>query len=124
MSTQPQPSPFPQFTSKVNRAGPDFRENSTKWIDILDRFDTASSEAASESKNAAAITKHTAQQILGMLNLNHFGNRELRSDVARDRVALLRDPGTPFLEVCGFAGHKLKESSPSASLVAGIGVVK
>ena len=44
--------------------------------------------------------------------------------VARDRVALLRDPDTPFLELCAFAGHKLEDSSPSASLVAGIGVVR
>ncbi|KAG0648041.1 acetyl-CoA carboxylase [Hyphodiscus hymeniophilus] len=39
------------------------------------------------------------------------------------RVHLLRDPGSPFLEVCAFAGHMLEDSSPSASLVAGIGVV-
>jgi acetyl-CoA carboxylase carboxyltransferase component len=43
---------------------------------------------------------------------------------ARDRVTLLRDPGTPLLELCSFAGHKLDDSSPSASLVAGIGVVR
>ena len=27
------------------------------------------------------------------------------------------------MELCGFAGHELEDSSPSASLVAGIGVV-
>ncbi|KAH6664259.1 propionyl-CoA carboxylase beta chain, partial [Halenospora varia] len=101
-----QPSAFPQLSTKINNKLPTFLENSTKWESILRNFDAASIEASSESKTPAAITKHTAQQIL-----------------ARDRVVLLRDPGTPFLELCGFAGHELEESSPSASLVAGIGVV-
>jgi acetyl-CoA carboxylase carboxyltransferase component len=48
----------------------------------------------------------------------------LRSLLARDRVALLLDPGSPFLELCPFAGHDDSESSPSASIVSGIGLVK
>lgn len=43
--------------------------------------------------------------------------------IARDRVALLLDPDTPFLELGSFAGYKLDTSSPSASLITGIGVI-
>jgi hypothetical protein len=43
--------------------------------------------------------------------------------LARDRVHLLLDPDTPFLELGAFAGYKLDTSSPSASIITGIGVV-
>jgi acetyl-CoA carboxylase carboxyltransferase component len=43
---------------------------------------------------------------------------------ARDRIALLLDPDSPFLELCAFAGFGRPESSPSASLIAGIGSVR
>ena len=42
---------------------------------------------------------------------------------ARDRVHLLLDPDAPFLELGAFAGYKLDTSSPSASLITGIGVI-
>lgn len=37
---------------------------------------------------------------------------------------MLLDPDTPFLELCVFAGYQQKGSSPCASVVAGIGVVR
>ncbi|KAE9366312.1 ClpP/crotonase [Stipitochalara longipes BDJ] len=97
---------FPQVPSKINVKSPKFGENSAKWKHIIQKYEDASVEASREGKSAKALEKHTTRHIL-----------------ARDRVALLRDPDTPFLELCAFAGHKLDDSSPSASLVAGIGVV-
>ncbi|TVY32607.1 putative methylcrotonoyl-CoA carboxylase beta chain, mitochondrial [Lachnellula occidentalis] len=99
-------STFPQYPTHINEKSPKFQEIASKWTGILADFAGASSEAASESKSLSALGKHTAGQLL-----------------ARDRIALLRDPGTPCLELCAFAGHRLKDYSPSASLVAGIGVV-
>ncbi|KAK1059085.1 hypothetical protein LTR74_012877 [Friedmanniomyces endolithicus] len=43
---------------------------------------------------------------------------------SRDRIALLLDPASPFLELCSFAGYDQPHSSPNASLIAGIGSVK
>ncbi|KAF2102487.1 ClpP/crotonase [Rhizodiscina lignyota] len=97
---------FPRIPSKINVKSPKFEENSVKWKHIIQKYEDASVEASREGKSAKALEKHTARHIL-----------------ARDRVVLLRDPDTPFLELCAFAGHKLDDSSPSASLVAGIGVV-
>ena len=37
---------------------------------------------------------------------------------------MLLDPDTPFLELCIFAGYQQSGSSPCASIVAGIGVVR
>jgi len=65
MSSPNYSSNFPQLASRVNKSLPTFYQNLSKWELILQRFDAASIEASSESKTAAAITKHTAQQILG-----------------------------------------------------------
>ncbi|KAH6717401.1 propionyl-CoA carboxylase beta chain [Leptodontidium sp. MPI-SDFR-AT-0119] len=104
-SAPPQPK-FPSMASKIDPKSLKFKENATKWEQIMKNFQQASEAASQEGKAVQAIRKHTSKQIL-----------------ARDRVALLRDPDTPFLELCAFAGHDLPDSSPSASLVAGIGVV-
>jgi len=40
---------------------------------------------------------------------------------ARDRVALLLDPDSPFLELGAFAGYRLGDSTPCASTIGGIG---
>jgi hypothetical protein len=37
---------------------------------------------------------------------------------------MLLDPDTPFLELCLFAGYQQPGSSPSASVIAGVGIVK
>ncbi|BFZ62146.1 hypothetical protein YB2330_003228 [Saitoella coloradoensis] len=43
--------------------------------------------------------------------------------LARDRIRLLLDADSPFLELLSFAGYELPHGSPAASLVAGIGLV-
>ena len=42
---------------------------------------------------------------------------------ARDRVALLLDSDSPFLELCMFAGYGM-DSTSCASLVGGIGKIR
>jgi 3-methylcrotonyl-CoA carboxylase beta subunit len=45
--------------------------------------------------------------------------------MARERIARLLDPGTPFLEIGQLAGHELYvDAVPSAALVTGIGIVE
>jgi hypothetical protein len=44
--------------------------------------------------------------------------------LARDRVALLLDDNSPVLELGAFTGFGLKDSSPAASLIAGIDLIK
>jgi 3-methylcrotonyl-CoA carboxylase beta subunit len=44
--------------------------------------------------------------------------------MARERIAQLLDPGTPFLEIGQLAGHELyADTVPSAAIVTGIGIV-
>ena len=42
---------------------------------------------------------------------------------ARDRIALLLDQDSPFLELGAFAGFENKDSTPCANLISGIGNV-
>ena len=44
--------------------------------------------------------------------------------IARDRISLILDDESPFLELMPFAGYGVKLSSPCASLVVGIGLVQ
>lgn len=45
--------------------------------------------------------------------------------MARERIARLLDPGTPFLEIGQLAGHELyADAVPSAAIVTGIGIVE
>jgi len=43
---------------------------------------------------------------------------------ARDRMALILDPESPFLELMPTAGYNIKHSSPNASVLCGIGLVQ
>lgn len=52
--------------------------------------------------------------------LTHLARGQL---LARDRLALLLDQDSPFLELCTFAGYQQKDCTPSGSVVAGIGLV-
>lgn len=44
--------------------------------------------------------------------------------IARDRISLLLDPDSPFLELCAFAGYKNPDSNACGNLIAGIGAVR
>lgn len=43
---------------------------------------------------------------------------------ARDRMGLILDPESPFLELMPTAGYNIEHSSPCASVLCGIGLVK
>ncbi|KAK4894407.1 hypothetical protein LTR27_007291 [Elasticomyces elasticus] len=43
--------------------------------------------------------------------------------LARDRISLLLDPDSPFLELCPFAGVGQKDVPPCGNLIAGIGSI-
>jgi acetyl-CoA carboxylase carboxyltransferase component len=42
---------------------------------------------------------------------------------ARDRISLLLDPDSPFLELCPFAGYGQKDVPPCGNLISGVGSV-
>lgn len=46
-----------------------------------------------------------------------------KSESARDRIALLLDPDSAFLELCPFAGHEQEGVPACGNLISGIGSV-
>ncbi|KAF7561554.1 hypothetical protein G7046_g2583 [Stylonectria norvegica] len=49
--------------------------------------------------------------------------KQVSSEGTRDRIALLLDSGSPFLELGAFAGFEIEGSNRCANLIAGIGLV-
>ncbi|KAH7385810.1 carboxyl transferase [Pyrenochaeta sp. MPI-SDFR-AT-0127] len=104
-SRHPQ-SAYPVIQSSIKIGGAQHEENRKNWEPILERYALALDEASSEGK-ASALSRHTSR---GQL-------------LARDRIALLLDSDSPFLELGAFAGHNLKDSTPCASMIGGIGLI-
>ena len=46
------------------------------------------------------------------------------SVAARDRISLILDDDSPFLELMPLAGFNISHSSPCASVIVGIGLVQ
>ncbi|KFI28408.1 acetyl-CoA carboxylase [Haematobacter massiliensis] len=92
----------------VNTAG--FRANAARMQALVDQaYDIAARAHHASSGQAARFEKRG--QIL-----------------PRSRVALLLDPGTPFLEIAALAGYRMdrddaEKSVPGGGIIAGIGVV-
>jgi acetyl-CoA carboxylase carboxyltransferase component len=83
------------------------------------------------AQNAAVMRAHVAQLRANLDAVRAGGGAKAmerhvsRGKLApRDRVALLLDPGTPFLELAPLAGWELYEDAvPSGGIIAGIGRV-
>ena len=97
---------FPVIESTVDIRQEHFIANRRAWQPLIDKFEAALATACSEG-NDASRSRH---QIRGQI-------------LARDRISLLLDDDSPFLELCLFAGHGMRDSSPCANIIAGIGTV-
>ncbi|KAI1615965.1 propionyl-CoA carboxylase beta chain [Exophiala viscosa] len=97
---------LPVFESNLNLRDAQYEHNKKAWSSIMIEFEDNLKRTTSEGSKHSTSRHQTRGQLL-----------------ARDRVALLLDPGSSFLELGSFAGFGLEDSSPCASLLAGIGVV-
>ena len=96
-----------------------FMQNMADWTKVLTKYQEGLQVCASEGTKHYEDRHKERGLLLGTVSLC----RGLWLSVARDRVHLLLDPDTPFLELGAFAGYNLESSSPSASLITGIGVI-
>ncbi|MDP1537640.1 MAG: carboxyl transferase domain-containing protein, partial [Burkholderiales bacterium] len=100
------------LTSKLNARSAEFQANALAMRGLVDDLNRQLAKAALGGGEAARA-KHTARGKL----------------LPRDRVQLLLDPGTPFLEIAPLAAMGVytepdgADSAPSAGVVAGIGRV-
>jgi hypothetical protein len=116
---------YPVVTSKLNLGGQQFQTNRENWKPVLEQFEEALGQVSAEG-NDISLRRHQGRgQLLRALDC--LQSRALHADTpatARDRIAILLDPGSPFLELCPFAGFQNKDSTPCANIVAGIGNVR
>jgi 3-methylcrotonyl-CoA carboxylase beta subunit len=103
---------MPVLESKLNARSADFTANASAMRALVVDLNVQIDKAA-QGGGEAARTKHTARGKL----------------LPRDRVRMLLDPGTPFLELSPLAALGLypdrdgTDSAPCAGLIAGIGRV-
>ena len=113
-SVYPEVSPLvekramPVISSQLNVRAEDFRRNAVAMQALVDDLRAHLTRAAAGGGEAARA-KHTARGKL----------------LPRERVQLLLDAGSPFLELSPLAAHGMYgDDAPSAGLIAGIGRVK
>ncbi|KAJ5103935.1 ClpP/crotonase [Penicillium argentinense] len=97
-------SSYPTMSAKLDLRGEQYQANKTSWEPILEKFENALKQVAVEG-NEVSVRRHQSR---GQL-------------LPRDRISLLLDQDSPFLELCAFAGYENENSTPCANLVSGIG---
>ncbi|KAJ5390800.1 ClpP/crotonase [Penicillium cataractarum] len=99
-------SSYPTLSAKLDLRGEQFRANKDSWVPVLEKFENALKQVSAEGNDVSLRRHQTRGQLL-----------------PRDRVALLLDQDSPFLELGAFAGFRNEDSTPCANLISGIGNV-
>lgn len=117
---------FPALSSSVDLRAEQFKSNKAAWSPVLHKFEHALKSTTVEGNEKSLSSHQSRGQLLRRSKLAEEGTVVALADfsAARDRIALLLDPDSPFLELCSFAGFGLPDSSPCASLIVGIGSVR
>src|SRR5213083_2289253 len=93
--------------STINAKSPEFARNAAAMKALVQDFH-AKLDQVRQGGSEDARAKHVARGKL----------------LARERIDLLIDPGTPFLELSALAAYDMYDSAaPAAGIVTGIGVV-
>ncbi len=99
---------MPALTSQLNPRSAEFQANAAQMQAAVDDLQVQITKAAAGGGEAARA-KHVARGKLP----------------PRERVQMLLDPGTPFLELAPMAAHAMYNGdAPSAGLIAGIGRIE
>ncbi len=93
--------------SKIDTNSPEFKNNKKQFVKLLDEY-KAILKDNTKGGSERAIAKHKDRGKL----------------LARERIDLLIDPNTPFLELSSLAAYNQYDNGfPSAGIVTGIGVI-
>ncbi|KAG0094728.1 hypothetical protein BGZ93_006865 [Podila epicladia] len=92
--------------SKVNIKSPEYQANYKEMLGLVDQLNERLQEATFQGEQR-------------LLDLHHKRGGLL----ARDRIELLLDDDSPFMELCPLAGYGQDEMTVGGSQVAGIGLV-
>src|SRR5216110_861387 len=94
--------------SRIDRNSPEFQENARYFQQLLDQLNERI-QLVQQGGGEGAIARHRKRNKL----------------LARERIELLCDPDTPFLELGPLAAWDMyNNEAPSAGIVTGIGLVE
>ena len=94
--------------SNIKTDSPEFKQNEKNFLALMAQYREAMA-ASMQGGGEAAVTKHKKRNKL----------------LARERIDLLIDPNTPFLELSPMAAYgTYHDDFPSAGIVTGIGVIQ
>ncbi len=98
---------MPALVTQLDPRSPEFQDNAAFHRALVDELDARLAKAA-DGGGTAARERHTERGKL----------------LARDRIAALLDPGSPFLELSALAAEDMYDgAAPAAGIVTGIGRV-
>ena len=96
-----------KLESKINVNSEEFKKNKEAFLALFTKYNETLNEVK-KGGSPGAVKKH----------------KERGKLLARERIDLLVDPNTPFLELSPLAAHDLyKNEFPSAGIVTGIGLI-
>ncbi len=96
------------FETQIDRNTPEFQDNTQYFLQLLDQL-RQQVQQVQLGGGHEAITKHRKRNKL----------------LARERIQLLCDPNTPFMELSPLAAWEMYDNAaPSAGIVTGIGLVE
>ncbi|KAF8921743.1 Acetyl-coenzyme A carboxylase carboxyl transferase subunit beta 2, partial [Dissophora ornata] len=92
--------------SKINTKSPEYIANYKEMLEMVDQLNERLQEATFQGSDRLLALHHKRGSIL-----------------ARDRLELLLDDDSPFMELCPLAGYGQDDMTLGGSQVAGIGLV-
>lgn len=96
---------MPVFTSRIDTSSDAYAANREAMLALVQQLRTAEGQAEAKSESKAAKFASRGQLL------------------PRQRVALLLDPGAPFLELGNLAGYLVDDEDPAASIPGGSSIV-
>lgn len=94
------------FTSAINTRAQDFQDNQSQMLVLVEELNGRLQEAQFQGAERHTQRFHSAGRLL-----------------ARERIELLLDDDTPFIEVCALAGYGEEESNIGTTIIGGVGIV-
>ena len=113
---------FPVMQSMFDLGSSQSQSNRESWKPILDKFEASLKSVSAEGDGRSMARQQERGQLLGTLSASQPEHQPYEY-TARDRISLLLDHESPFLELGSFAGFDNRDSTPCANLIAGIGSV-
>jgi len=99
----------PVLKSSINTQSPDFQKNSSRLVELLTTYKNEEEQILQGGGPKAIESQHKKNRL-----------------TARERIAALIDPGTPFFELSLYAAYEMYEEwggAPAAGAITGLGRV-